>query len=163
MQDDSPISHIERRRAQAPVIVAIIEELSKTLGKEKAMSIISAAIEKDTIRAAEQIDFGHEAGLADLALLVRSLWCEENAQDIDILQDSNEEFHFNVTRCKFAEMYEEMGIKEYGACLSCNRDAAFANGLNSKIKLERNQTIMEGASYCDFRFSIAKSTNSTQK
>ena len=69
-----------------------------------------------------------------------------------MLEDSTGRFNFNVTRCKYAEMYAALGIPELGTLLSCNRDAALIEGFNPEISLERSQTIMEGAEYCDFRY-----------
>ena len=57
-----------------------------------------------------------------------------------------------VTRCRYAEMYRAMGLAELGAILSCNRDGAFCEGYDPKLKLERTQTIMGGASHCNFRY-----------
>jgi hypothetical protein len=35
----------------------------------------------------------------------------------------------------------------------CNRDHAMIDGFNPDLKLTRTQTVMEGASHCDFRFT----------
>ena len=40
--------------------------------------------------------------------------------------------------------------------LVCSSDAPFAEGFGSKIKLTRTQTIMQGASHCDFRYKRQK-------
>jgi hypothetical protein len=47
-----------------------------------------------------------------------------------------------------------MGLSEIGGLLSCNRDGAFCEGYDARIKLERTQTIMQGADHCDFRFTL---------
>jgi hypothetical protein len=47
-------------------------------------------------------------------------------------------------------MYEEMGLRNIGHLLSCRRDADFCKGYNAAIKFERNQTIMKGATHCNF-------------
>jgi hypothetical protein len=39
-----------------------------------------------------------------------------------------------------------------GAVLSCNRDGVFCEGYDPKLKLERTQTIMGGATHCNFRY-----------
>jgi hypothetical protein len=49
-------------------------------------------------------------------------------------------------------MYRALGIPEVGALLSCNRDFALIEGFNPDVELERTQTIMQGATHCDFRF-----------
>jgi hypothetical protein len=51
-------------------------------------------------------------------------------------------------------MYREMGLSEIGHLLSCNRDGSFCEGYDDRIKLTRTQTIMQGASHCDFRYRI---------
>jgi hypothetical protein len=73
---------------------------------------------------------------------------------IELLEQSGEEFSFNVTRCRYAEMYHELGIPELGTLLSCNRDFTLIEGFNPDITLKRRQTLMEGASFCDFRFGL---------
>ena len=57
-----------------------------------------------------------------------------------------------MTRCGYADFYKELGLPELGYLFSCNRDFAMAEGFSRDIRLERTQTIMEGASHCDFRF-----------
>ncbi|MEO0547843.1 MAG: L-2-amino-thiazoline-4-carboxylic acid hydrolase [Pseudomonadota bacterium] len=49
-------------------------------------------------------------------------------------------------------MCRAMGMAEVGHILSCRRDGTFCTGYNPNIKLDRTQTIMQGASYCDFRY-----------
>ena len=79
-------------------------------------------------------------------------WKASGALEMEMLKETEEEVHFNVTRCKYSEMYREMGLGHIGHLLSCNRDGTFCTGFNPKIKLERTQTIMSGASHCDFRY-----------
>jgi hypothetical protein len=83
-------------------------------------------------------------------------WTQDNALEIDVLAQDGERFAFNVTRCRYAELYRSLGIPELGAVLSCNRDWALIQGFNDDIKLERTQTIMEGAAFCDFRYRRAQ-------
>jgi hypothetical protein len=39
--------------------------------------------------------------------------------------------------------------------LSCNRDSALIEGFNPEVNLTRTQTLMQGASHCDFRYRLA--------
>lgn len=73
---------------------------------------------------------------------------------MELLALNENEFSFNVTRCRYAEMYRALGLEELGATLSCNRDAALIEGFNQNLQLTRTQTIMQGAPYCDFRYSL---------
>jgi len=79
-------------------------------------------------------------------------WQKGDAYRMDVLEQGDERFSFNVTRCRYAEMYRSLGIPELGALLSCNRDFALAEGFSPDIELTRTQTIMQGAPHCDFRF-----------
>ena len=45
-----------------------------------------------------------------------------------------------------------MGLGGLGDILSCDRDGAFCEGYDPRIELTRTQTIMGGASHCDFRY-----------
>jgi hypothetical protein len=47
-----------------------------------------------------------------------------------------------------------LGLAEIGGPLSCNRDGAFREGYDPRLKLTRTQTIMEGADHCDFRYRL---------
>ena len=49
-------------------------------------------------------------------------------------------------------MYRALGLADLGASLSCQRDFALAEGFSPEIELTRTQTLMGGASFCDFRF-----------
>jgi len=79
-------------------------------------------------------------------------WTAEDALAIDVLRSTDTEFDFNVTRCRYAEMYRAMGLADLGAVLSCNRDGAFCEGFDPRLTLERTQTLMGGAAHCDFRY-----------
>ena len=57
---------------------------------------------------------------------------------------TGEHLDFNVTRCRFVEMYEEMGLGEIADVLSCNRDGEFASAFDPSISLDRPQTIAKG-------------------
>ncbi|MBH5386796.1 L-2-amino-thiazoline-4-carboxylic acid hydrolase [Bradyrhizobium diversitatis] len=46
----------------------------------------------------------------------------------------------------------EIGEAELGFLLICTADFATAEGFGPDIKLTRTQTIMQGASHCDFRY-----------
>ena len=67
-----------------------------------------------------------------------------------MLEETEERFSFNVTRCRYAEMYLQLGIPEMGAL----PPATFMEpdgGVQPAAALTRTQTIMGGAEYCDFR------------
>ena len=72
---------------------------------------------------AQKID--HPANLQDFADILPN-WTKEDALEIEVLEQDKSKMDFNVTQCRHAEMYEEMGLSDIGHLLSCSRDADFA-------------------------------------
>lgn len=143
---------LEQRRIEANILKAVFREMADQLGEAKAEEILGAAIIKDSIAQGR----AYADGKDDTGLLAfratMAQWKASGALEMDMLKETKDEVHFNVTRCKYSEMYREMGLGHIGHLLSCNRDGTFCTGFDPRIKLERTQTIMSGASHCDFRY-----------
>tara|TARA_B100000965_G_C19445810_1_gene692982 strand:+ start:255 stop:746 length:492 start_codon:yes stop_codon:yes gene_type:complete len=155
------ISIIEKRKAQAEVIKPIFEEMVSTLGKTKAKKILKNAIIKNAIDEGRVLreksnKTSSKNNVIDQFIEVFENWKTGGALEINEIKKDNEIYHFDVTRCKYAEMYSKLGIKELGGILSCNRDSNFSKGFDKNLILERNQTIMEGSSCCTFRYKLEK-------
>ena len=146
------ITNLQRRQIQAEFFASLVGEFIHELGYERAMQLASTAIQKDAFLAGKSLaeKYGGNS-LQDLLRLVREVWAEENALEFTLLEQTAQKLSFNVTRCRYAELYDRQGIKEFGYCLSCNRDAALIAGFNPRMRLVRTQTIMQGATFCDFR------------
>ena len=144
---------IELRRIEANIIKPIYEEMVKELGEESARRILGRAIRRNAIEQGRSLAEAstEPAGIAAFAGLLER-WKANDALRIDTLEQTGERFDFNVTRCRYAEMYREMGLGEIGHLLSCNRDGALCEGYDARLELSRTQTIMGGASHCNFRY-----------
>ena len=149
----SELPIIELRRIEANIIKPIYEEMVAELGEEKARRILRSAIRKAAIEQGRTLAAASEepAGIAGFAKLLER-WTANDALRIEVLEQDDERFDFNVVRCRYSEMYREMGLGDIGALLSCNRDGAFCEGYDERLELSRPQTIMSGASHCDFRY-----------
>ena len=144
---------IELRRIEANIIKPIYEEMVKELGEGSARRILGQAIRRNAVeqgrRLAEASD--EPPGIAAFAALLER-WKANDALRTETLEQTEARFDFNVTRCRYAEMYREMGLAEIGDLLSCNRDGALCEGYDPRLELTRTQTIMGGASHCNFRY-----------
>ena len=149
---DIPV--LEKRRLQAQVIKPIWLELVRRLGKEQARDILDKAIRDAAIEEGRALAAAAPGGDTRLPAFVRLFdnWKTGGALETETLHDDGQRFDFDVTRCRYAEMYREMGLGHIGHLLSCNRDFVFSEGYDPKLKLERGQTIMGGAKCCDFRY-----------
>ena len=151
-----PMPIIERRRIEAEIVSHLHRELVSRFGEELARSVIDAAIRKAAISHGEKCraDFGHMPDFTDFEAILPA-WTAEDALTIEVKEVAPDRLSYDVTRCRYAETYKEMGLADIGALLSCNRDAAFCEGYNPAMRLERTETIMGGGRRCDFRYRLA--------
>lgn len=149
-------SLLERRRIEAEFAKGILDVLTEEIGRERAVETIAKAIIKAAETAGETFAASTENGRTDLDAYaeILKIWQMNDALSLDLKARDADRLEFDVTRCRYAEMYRELGLSDLGAILSCNRDDAFSNGFNKAIKLTRTQTIMGGDTHCDFRYKI---------
>lgn len=151
MTETLPI--IERRRIEAELLKEVYETLLPLLGEEGAKRIVADTVRRSAIAQASRFAQAAEGGTSlDSFAEIQRHWTAGGALEVRVLHRDAENFHFNVTRCRYAEMYQEMGLGALGPLLSCARDGAFCEGYDPRLKLTRTQTIMDGASHCDFRY-----------
>ncbi|MEW4569639.1 L-2-amino-thiazoline-4-carboxylic acid hydrolase [Tautonia sp. JC769] len=157
MEDREPptprrITLLEQREIEARIVAPLIDAVREELGEERTVALLRRVIEglaRDS--GAELARSGAAGGLLDFARTL-DRWTEGGALELQVLEQSADRLDFNVTRCRYAEMYHRLGLDPLGASLSCCRDAALASGFDPEIELSRSQTILEGAPFCDFRF-----------
>jgi hypothetical protein len=125
------------------------------MGKEKAIEVATKAIGADA-EAAGKVTAGRFGGngMAELGRVVKEMWSRDDALAVRMIEETEKALRFDVIRCRYAELYEKMGVRDLGFCLSCSRDEAFARGFNPRIRLIRKKTIMQGAPVCDFLFTM---------
>ena len=147
---------LTRREVEARILIPVINALGDAFGSDEVLAVVRDTIVK--IARQQGAALGQQMGGNSLKNFVDSLayWTQDKALEIDVIEESDEVLSFNVTRCRYAELYESLGIREIGTSFSCTRDFALIEGFNPEISLERSQTIMEGAEYCDFRYRWKK-------
>jgi len=147
------IGVLTRRETEARILAPLIEDLSAEFGKERVLPIIKNRIVQ--IAASQGAAMAESMCDNSLSAFYETLqfWTKDDALDIKMIEQSDAVLAFDVVRCRYAELYAHLGIKDLGLTFSCARDFALINGFNRDIVLTRTQTIMEGAPYCDFRYS----------
>jgi hypothetical protein len=150
------IGVLKRREIEARILSPILEALGNEFGRKQVIEVTRRTIVEIARRQGKEL--AERLGRNDLESYGESIepWSRSGALQLRILNQDNEALTFDVTECKYAELYRGLGIPELGSVLSCSRDAAFIEGFNATIALERTQTIMQGAAFCDFRFRVAK-------
>lgn len=160
MQDSLPpdtlneIGVLKRREIEARILAPLINALAAEFGRERVIEIAKRVI-VEIARQQGKVLAGQVGGNSlDHFVSGKDPWVKGDALQIEVLQATQTSYQFNVTRCRYAEMYRALGIPELGVVLSCGRDYALGEGFNPDLTLTRTQTIMEGSPFCDFRYRM---------
>jgi L-2-amino-thiazoline-4-carboxylic acid hydrolase len=147
------LSMLEKRKIEAEILKEVYETLKESHGEVVAKRTVAESVRRSAIEQARQFAAAAPGGTSLKAFQdVMPLWTKGGALEIEVQEKTDTSFVFNVVRCRYAETYKAMGLGEIGHLLSCNRDGAFCEGYDPKLKLDRSQTIMQGASHCDFKY-----------
>lgn len=148
------IGVLKRREVEARILAPVIDAMGEAFGRKKVLAILSETIIK--IARGQGAEMAKAMGKNDARAFVDSLeaWTRDGALEIETVTDSPAKVDFNVKLCRYAEMYRDLGIPELGAILSCDRDHAMIEGFAPEAELKRTQTILSGASHCDFRYQF---------
>jgi hypothetical protein len=153
--DLNEIGVLRRREIEARVVGPLVQAFAAEFGRERVVATVRRVIVD--IARQQGREMAERQGQQDLRAFAATTepWTRGGSLEIEVLQTTDAAYDFNVTRCRYAEMYRALGVPELGALLSCNRDFALGEGFNPAMTLTRTQTIMEGAPFCDFRYRMA--------
>lgn len=148
---------IEQFKIQAQVLVPLVKALQAELGEERANAIVREAL-GDWYRKTGEKWWQKQQGsnFGDNMACAFDGFAAGNALDYDVITQAPDAFDVNVTRCRYAEFYKKLGVPELGFLLVCGADFRVTDGYGADVQLTRTQTIMQGASHCDFRYTLKK-------
>ncbi|QEH33680.1 hypothetical protein OJF2_21860 [Aquisphaera giovannonii] len=143
---------LQQREIEARIVGPLVRAFAREFGEEPTIATLRGVITTLAREGGKRLadDLGTDSLEAFAGALDR--WRENGALELEIIEQTPERLSFNVTRCRYAEMYRSLGLGDLGFSLSCQRDFALIEGFSPEIRLKRTQTLMEGASWCDFRF-----------
>ena len=142
---------IEQIKIQARVLVPLVRALQSELGEERANALVRKAIGPIYRHYGEA---WWEQGARDFDQVLSTSFqrfASGEALDYQVVKRTRDAFDVDVTGCRYAEFYRELGEPELGFLLTCSADFSLAEGFPG-VELTRTQTIMQGADHCDFRF-----------
>lgn len=141
---------IEQVKIQAQVLVPLVRTLQAELGEDRANTLVRKALGslyrqfgETWWRAQGASKFDEKLGKAF------ERFAAGDALDYEVFKQTPNTFELNVTGCRYAKFYKELGAPELGFLLTCSADFSFAEGFGSDVELTRTQTIMQGADHCD--------------
>ena len=151
------VSVIEQARIQAQVLVPLVKVLQVELGEARANAIVRSTL-RDLYRSYGEAfwrakkEKNSEPDVGEAVASAFATYARDDALAYTVIEQSEDAFAFDVTRCRYAEFYQELGEPELGFLLVCSADFDTAAGFGGDIALTRTQTIMQGAAHCDFRY-----------
>ena len=153
MPDDilnQQVGVLTRREIEARILKPYLAAVADELGLARARELLARVV----VEAARESgrDMRVEAGADGLEAFADRWepWFRGGALEIEEYERSDASWRFDVTRCRYAELYRSLGMADLGAVLSCNRDAALIEGWGEGVTLERTTTLMQGGDRCDF-------------
>jgi predicted ArsR family transcriptional regulator len=151
------VSLLDKVRMQAQVLVPVLRALRAELGKDKADAIVTRALRDWSKQLFAAIGDGIDGSPRRKWATIQSVWGEVSGREVEveILRQDKEALDMDVTRCRFADFFRALGEPELGALLICEADFDLAATGAGDVSLERDQTIMQGAPSCTFRYRFA--------
>jgi L-2-amino-thiazoline-4-carboxylic acid hydrolase-like protein len=147
---------LARRRIEAQIVKPIYDILKRDFGRERAEAVIAEAIRGAAVDSGRQFAAREPNGTSIASFIaLQVLWEKDDALEIDVLRAEDGHYDYDVKRCRYAEMYRDMGLGEIGHLLSCARDSLFIEGYDPRMTLSRTSTIMQGGARCDFRYRMS--------
>jgi len=147
------VSLIQQAKIQAQVLVSLVKALQAELGQERANALVRSALGDIYRRYGEEFSrTKNEKNLGKIMASAFATYAREDALDYEVIEQSQDAFEFDVTACRYAHFYKELGEPELGFLLVCSADFPTAKGIGPDVKLTRTHTIMQGATHCDFRY-----------
>jgi len=153
---DSSLSLLDKTRIQAQVLVPVLRTLRTELGQETADAIARQAL-RDWSKAlfaavGKSVDGSPRRKWAAMQTALTEL--TEREVTVEMHRHDKEALEFDVTHCRFAEFFRALGEPELGALLICATDFDIVAAGGSEVSLTREQTLMQGAPSCTFRYTF---------
>jgi predicted ArsR family transcriptional regulator len=157
---DPSLSLLDKTRIQAQVLVPVLRALRTELGKERADAIVRQAL-RDWSKAlfaavGESVEGSPRRKWAAMQTALTEI--TEREVTFEIRRHDKEALEFDVTHCRFAEFFRALGEPELGALLVCATDFDIVAAGDGEVGLTRDQTLMQGAPSCTFRYRFAPRT-----
>ena len=155
MDKDTP--YMRWVKTQIDVLVPLLRHLRSELGEEKANDLVYPAL-RDYMKKWVAEFASNESNDPIENFSKTSEMLEETFEgdvEYDVLKDDDDSLELNVTRCRYAQIFHQLGEPELGAILVCEADDHIADLSAPAVKLSRANTIMKGGTHCPFRYKFS--------
>jgi hypothetical protein len=150
------ITMLDKVKIQAQVLVPMMQALRAELGRDKADALVRGALRDWSTRIFADIADGIEGSPRRKFAAMNTALADVTEREVtfDMHRRDKQALEFDITSCRFAEFFKALGEPELGALLICHVDADIADAGGGEVSFSRTQTLMQGASCCNFRYKF---------
>ena len=154
---DPRLSLLDKTRIQAQVLVPLLRALRAELGHEEADAIARQALRDWSQQLFAAIGEGVEGSPRRKWAAMHTALADVTEREVTVEMHRHDEeaLEFDVTHCRFAAFFRALGEPELGALLVCATDFDIVAAAGGAVNLTREQTLMQGALGCTFRYRFA--------
>lgn len=139
--------------------IALIRELERVVGKEKAHEIVGEWSEKrvfNGIKAHLEEEGISISNFEEFKDHEKKMWESpqvKRTHTYSITKNTPNSVTYTVTECIWAQTLKALNAADLGNLMMCETDFASAKAYNPKITLTRTKTIMNGDECCNFTYT----------
>ena len=154
---DPCLSLLDKTRIQAQVLVPLLRALRAELGREKADAITRQALRDWSQQLFAAVGESVEGSPRRKWAAMHTALADVTEREVTVAMQRHDDevLEFDVTQCRFAVFFRALGEPELGALLVCATDFDIVAAAGGEVSLAREQTLMQGAPSCTFRYSFA--------
>jgi len=145
------ISELDAVKIQSRVMIPVIKALEAEFGKEKVYNIVAKAI------AESYAEFVSKKIPDRNTHPVETIKSFDYPAESEVVEHTDTSYFVNMNKCEIGDYFRKIGEPEIGALMTCGVDFAVEKKLRPNWEFRRTQTLMQGASYCDFRWHLKDS------
>ena len=154
---DANLSLLDKTRIQAQILVPALRALRSELGRKRADAIVKDALRSWSKQLFAAIGDGIDGSPRRKWATMHTAMAGITGHDVtvEMRRHDKEVLEFDIRHCRFADFFRALGEPDLGVLLICETDFDIAAAGGSEVSFNRDQTIMQGAPSCTFRYKFA--------
>ena len=132
--------------------IKLTKALEKEWGKDKLINFLKKSKEERAFNYGQKQ--AKKIGDNSLAAYVKQFRPPnyQNTLTHEVVVDTDTAFQMKVTECIWAKTFIDAGMGDVGYAHICYGDYNWTKGFNTKLKMERDKTLMQGHDCCNHRY-----------
>ncbi|MDH4272649.1 MAG: L-2-amino-thiazoline-4-carboxylic acid hydrolase [Candidatus Aminicenantes bacterium] len=149
---DRPLTYRQLFGARYGEFIQLAKALEKEMGREKLLDFLKKNTEARLFQLGQQQ--AKQSPDQTFSTYVKTFRgpAYDKTLTMQIVEDSDKVFELKVTECLWASVFLQAKAGEIGYAAVCFGDYAWAQGFNSKIRMVRDKTLMQGHDCCNHRY-----------